>query len=86
MPGIFGAVAKAPQHTPLAVAEIMRQSLTHEPWYGGVMESFGQRVVGALSTNPFFNQANHLAQRPEALLLVEGGGMGPQHRLFLKGT
>lgn len=72
MPGIFGSVSRIPNHTPVAVAEIMCGMLTHEAWYGSVLESLGQQVVGALSTNPCFTKTSHLAQCPEALLLVEG--------------
>lgn len=72
MPGIFGAVSRVPNHTPSSVTEIMQQNMLHEPWYGSVLESLGQQVFGALSTNPFFSGKNHLARRPEALLLVEG--------------
>lgn len=72
MPGIFGAAARIPAHSPRPVMELMRQSLLHQPWYAGVTESLGQLAIGALSTNPSFKRENHLAQRPEALLLMEG--------------
>ncbi len=72
MPGIFGARSRVPHKHPDAIVEIMRENLSHQPWYTGLVESFGIQVLGALSTNPNFSRENHLACRPEATLLIEG--------------
>ena len=72
MPGIFGAVARVPKHSPIAIAQIMQQSLSHESWYAGILEPLGQHVIGALSTNPYFIRENHFASNEESVILIEG--------------
>jgi hypothetical protein len=72
MPGIFGAVAVQRDRDAKPVAKAMLSLLGHRDWYRSALRSDGPWAFGAVSTNPWFAAENHLAETPQALLLVEG--------------
>jgi asparagine synthetase B (glutamine-hydrolysing) len=72
MPGIFGAMAADRRHSPARIVESMADLLTHQPWYGSLLESRGASSFGAVSTNPAFSRDSRYVARDEARLLVEG--------------
>ncbi len=72
MPGIYGAVALRPDRDPGDVADALRDLITHQPWYRNCADQRGERVIGAVSTNPVFSAGNHLATDGDVRLLIEG--------------
>jgi asparagine synthetase B (glutamine-hydrolysing) len=72
MPGIFGAVAARLDRDPHRVAFAMCDLISHRDWYGRLLRRDRNRVLGAVSANPWFSDASRLAETPDALLLVEG--------------
>ncbi len=75
MPGIFGGAAIQTGLQPGAIVELMKQMLTHQPWYSTFLKTQGSSSLGAVSNNPHFSRANHFACRREADLLIEGTAM-----------
>ena len=69
MPGIYGALAQRQDRDPRAVADAMREMITHQPWYKVCLDQKRERVLGAVSTNPDFDAATHLAADGEVRLL-----------------
>jgi asparagine synthetase B (glutamine-hydrolysing) len=72
MPGIFGAAAVEARRSPARITAAMSDLLTHQPWYGSLLDTRGAVSLGAVSTSPWFSRTARLAQRPEARLLVDG--------------
>ncbi len=72
MPGIFGAVALSPDRDSGDIADAMRASITHQDWYWSCTNRREGRVIGAVSANPAFSEATHLAADGGVRLLIEG--------------
>ena len=72
MPGIYGALALQPDRDPARVADAMRRLITHQSWYAAAEHRDGALALGAVSANPAFDAARHLAIADAAALLIEG--------------